>query len=681
MSLTRSISPALRIVGILALVLLLPVVMLTGCGDSGDPASGQPASFGPEYAGWSAEAQYVGIEACQSCHAPQYDDFIRSQMGRSWRHAARSESNANWDNITPLYSAYDDMYYEPYARGEDLFVKEYRIVSGDTTHLRVEQIDFIVGSGHHTNSHIYAENGYFYQVPVTWYAQDAKWGLAPKFQKLGNNYRFGRVITDECMACHNGQPTFVPGSENRFEDVPLGINCEKCHGPGSVHIEEKQAGIIVDITKEIDYSIVNPAKLSAEREMDVCQRCHMQGASVFEGGDTPLDWRPGQPLAAHQNVFWPRQPDSLTHFIMASHPDRLAQSACFKDSWEEDSAAEPMTCLTCHDPHKPIEETREQVNATCQNCHSGQADTISALMCTDPTVVAGTNTATCASCHMPQAGSTDIPYIRITDHFIRVPERLTPEEVEDQTRFIRMASFMDRDPHPRQRADGFLTYYEQFTDRPGMLDSAAVYLARAQAAYNEAPSAVDGEEERLRASWIRLWHLSEDHAAVRRVSQQADFKAPSDAWSYYRIGESFAAINDYARAVRWYEQAVALGPDHLRFMDKLGVALTQAGRLQEASDVFDRLVLANPKFETGLNNRGFMHLLIGDLEAAEQDFRSALALSPDLEQSEANLASILMNTGRVSEARPMVEKLIERFPANPEYRQALDFIRQQGDSP
>jgi len=29
----------------------------------------------------------------------------------------------------------------------------------------------------------------------------------------------------------------------------------------------------------------------------------------------------------------------------------------------------------------------------------------------------------------------------------------------------------------------------------------------------------------------------------------------------------------------------------------------------------------------------------------------------------------------------MVEKLIERFPANPEYRQALDFIRQQGDSP
>lgn len=675
---------SLRLLLLPAALLIISLGWMVGCGNGSESTgSAEPASYGPDYAGWSDEAQYVGIEACQACHAPQHDDFIRSQMGRSWRHAARSESNARWDDIQPLYSEYDDMYYQPFARGEDLFVKEYRLADGDTTHARTEQIDFIVGSGHHTNSHIYSENGYFYQIPVTWYAQDAKWGLAPKFQKSGNNYRFGRVITDECMACHNGQPSFVPGSENRFESVPLGIGCEKCHGPGSIHVEEKQAGIIVDITKEIDYSIVNPGKLSPEREMDVCQRCHMQGASVFEGGDTPLDWRPGQPLVAHQNVFWPRQPDSLTHFIMASHPDRLAQSACFKDSWEEDSSAEPMTCLTCHDPHKPIEETREAVNATCQNCHSGQPETVSALMCTEPTVVAGTNKATCASCHMPQSGSTDIPYIRITDHFIRVPggepDRLSPSEAEDQTRFIRMAAFMDADPHPRQRADGFLTYYEQFTDRPGMLDSAAVYLEKAQEAMDADPDEVDAlENERLMASWIRMWHLAEDHAAVRRLSQRSGFEAPDDAWSYYRIGEAYAAINDHARAVRWYEEAVAKGPDHLRFLDKLGVALTQAGQLQQASDVFDRLVSANPKFETGLNNRGFMHLLIGDIPAAESDFRAALKLSPDLEQAQANLASILINTGRSNEALPIVERLIEAHPSNPEYRQALSYIEGEG---
>ena len=659
-------------------VLAVPLLWLAGCGSSEDPAALTPASFGPEYAGWGADAEYVGIETCRTCHELQYNDFIRSQMGRSWRHGARSESNARWDDVRPLYSEYDDLWYQPFSSGDDIFVKEYRLEGGDTTHVRIEQIDFIVGSGQHTNSHIYEENGYLYQIPVTWYAQDAKWGLAPKFQKSGNNYRFGRVITDECIACHNAQPVFVPGSENRFEDVPLGINCEKCHGPGSIHVEEKQAGIIVDITKEIDFSIVNPGKLTPERELDVCQRCHMQGASVFEGGDTPLDWRPGKPLEVHQNVFWPRQPDSLTHFIMASHPDRLAQSACFKDSWSEGSKAEPMTCLTCHDPHKPIEETRQAVNASCQNCHSGRPEDASALMCTDPSVVAGTNKAACASCHMPKSGSTDIPNIRITDHFIRVPERLTPQEVEDQTRFIRLASFMDPNPSWRQRADGFLTYYEQFTDRPGMLDSAAVYLQRAQEE-QDASGADPEEQSRLVQSWIRMWHLAEDHGAVRRLVQQSGFEAPADAWTSYRIGEAFAAVTDYNRAVRWYQDAVSRGPDHLRFMDKLGVALTQAERYGEAADVFNRLVAANPKFENGLNNRGFLNLLVGDLPSAESDFRQALSLSPDLEQAQANLASILINTGRPGEARPIVEALVEKHPGNQEYRQVLTYLESLGD--
>ena len=161
------------------------------------------------------------------------------------------------------------------------------------------------------------------------------------------------------------------------------------------------------------------------------------------------------------------------------------------------------------------------------------------------------------------------------------------------------------------------------------------------------------------------------------MAQQSGFDPPADAWTYYRIGESFAAINDFNRAIRWYEQALALGPDHLRFMDKLGVAFTQANRFEEASTIFDRLTSANPKYEAGWNNRGFLHLLIGDLEGAEADFRAALALDPNLEQAQANLASILINTGREQEARPILDELIKRHPGNADYRQALEYVRAQ----
>lgn len=624
-----------------------------------------------EYASFSVEAEYVGIEACGQCHTAQHDSFVRSQMGRSFKHAEKELSDATWENVKPIRSDFDDFYYQPFSRGNDLFVREYRLSGRDTTHNRLEKIDFIVGSGQHTNSHIYEENGYLYQVPITWYAQDRKWDLAPKFQKDGNNYRFGRVITEECMACHNAQPKFVTGSENRFEFVPEGINCEKCHGPGSIHVAEKKAGIVVDITKEIDYSIVNPAKLSPELQLDVCKRCHMQGVSVLAPGEAALDWRPGKPLSSHENVFWPRQPDSTTHFIMASHPDRLAMSACFLETWKKDSGFDPLTCITCHEPHSPIEEAgADLISATCINCHAGSAaakggkKSGTPMTCTEPSVVSGKSKATCASCHMPQAPSTDIPNIRITDHYIRVPGRLKPSEARDQTRFIRLASLIDPSPNAHVRAEGFLTYFEQFTDRPGMLDSAKVLLDRAER--QKLPG--------LTASWIRLYHLRNDHASVRRVASTASEKLPVDAWTYYRIGEAFAAFEEYPAAVSWYQKAVDLGPDHLRFNDKLGVALTQAGRADEAILVYNSLLERNPKFENGLNNRGFARLTKQEWDAAEQDFRSVLALSPDMELALANLASLYLNTGRSGEATPIMRQLTKKYPENQEYRRVLAMI-------
>ncbi len=67
----------------------------------------------------------------------------------------------------------------------------------------------------------------------------------------------------------------VLGSENKYTHIPNGIDCERCHGPGELHIKEKFEGKIIDIANEIDFSIVNPAKLPIDLQFDVCQRCHI----------------------------------------------------------------------------------------------------------------------------------------------------------------------------------------------------------------------------------------------------------------------------------------------------------------------------------------------------------------------------------------------------------------------
>src|SRR5207249_3228795 len=142
----------------------------------------------------------------------------------------------------------------PFWNNDSLFFKEFRLSGKDTIYQRTENVNYIVGSGQHTNSHITDVNGYLYQAPMTFYTQSGKWDLPPGFEN-GHNSRFSRKIELECMTCHNAFPKIIAGSENKYEDVPTGINCERCHGPGEAHVKAKLAGKIVDISKEIDYSI------------------------------------------------------------------------------------------------------------------------------------------------------------------------------------------------------------------------------------------------------------------------------------------------------------------------------------------------------------------------------------------------------------------------------------------
>ena len=145
-------------------------------------------------------------------------------------------------------------------------------------------------------------NGYVYQAPVTFYTQRGIWDLPPGFEN-GHNSRFGRKIELECMSCHNAYPKMVEGSENKYAFIANGIDCERCHGPGSKHVEEKRMGKIVDTSKAVDYSIVNPAKLSIDLQLDICQRCHIQGNAVLAPGKSFFDFRPGMHLSDVMNVF------------------------------------------------------------------------------------------------------------------------------------------------------------------------------------------------------------------------------------------------------------------------------------------------------------------------------------------------------------------------------------------
>src|SRR5437879_2825790 len=71
---------------------------------------------------------------------------------------------------------------------------------------------------------------------------------------------FRREISDSCLFCHNGYPSEANAG------LALGIDCQRCHGPGEAHLQGKAR-------------MVNPSRLSSERQIEICMQCHLESAS------------------------------------------------------------------------------------------------------------------------------------------------------------------------------------------------------------------------------------------------------------------------------------------------------------------------------------------------------------------------------------------------------------------
>ena len=400
------------------------------------------------------------------------------------------------------------------------------------------------------------------QVPATFYTQKAKWDLPPGFEN-GYNSRFSRKIELECMSCHNAYPEIILGSENKYQSVPDGIDCERCHGPGSVHVREKQAGMVIDVGKEIDYSIVNPAKLPIDLQLDVCQRCHVQGNSVLKPGKSFYDFRPGMRLSEVMDVYMPEYKGQENEHIMASHAERMKLSRCYTQSLQKSEATNPnksalfpyqnaMTCVTCHNPHISVKETgADQFNLACLGCHVNQkplkGDEVpvaavnevskSNLVCSADKSLRMASNDNCVHCHMPKNGTIDIPHVTTTDHFIRKP--LSSREVKKVKEFVTLVCINNPAADRVSRGLAFLNYFEKF--EPGaefLLDSAAKYFP-------------DGSDELISKNFsglIRLAYLRNNPGLIMGYAERVHdvfsligkkSYSNDDAWTSYRIGEAY----------------------------------------------------------------------------------------------------------------------------------------------
>jgi len=639
------------------------------------------------YLNHSDSAKFVGMNTCKLCHQSTYNSFIKTGMGKSLDVATKQKSSADFSKAT-IYDKFSNMHYNAFWQNDSLYFKEYRIEKNDTNHSRTEKVNFIIGSGQHTNSHLQIVNGYINQMPMTFYTQKKHWDLPPGFEN-GFNTHFTRKIGLECMSCHNGYPNFVLGSENKYNSIPTGIDCERCHGPGSIHVTERQTGKIVDTSKYIDYSIVNPAKLSIDRQFDLCQRCHLQGNAVLKEGKSFYDFKPGQKLSDFISVFLPKYKNADEDFIMASHADRLKQSACFIMSYEKvqnknslKPYKEALTCITCHNPHVSVKETNENVfNDACNNCHT--ANSKSDLLCSEKNVVlarnakqghAPTKFLNCVSCHMPSSGSTDIPHVSVHDHYIRKP--ISKKEKDKIKTFVGLYSINEKDPSSLTKAQAYINQYEKFDQNVSFLDSAASLLKD-----KKAEELFTHIRALIQLNFIKQ-NFQKIISYVTQIGEQRCLNSlfvkksfdNLDAWTCYRIAESHYYTNDLTASIQWFKQAVNLAPFNLEFRNKLGSTLAALNNFKDAKEQFNFVIKENPKHVSALTNLGYVKLSEGMQAEAIKLYQIALKIDPDYEPLLLNLAGYYAFVKNKKEAKRYLEIILKKNPKNQKAKMALEQV-------
>jgi hypothetical protein len=324
---------------------LVIVLALAGCaGETGpqgppgaDGAQGPPGPAGPAGAAGADGApgpagadgvsytppEYVGREACAECHEEIYARFMKS--GHPYK------LNPVVDGQPPEY---------PFTE-----------LPSPPEGYEWEDISYVIG-GYNWKARFIDQDGYI----ITGADENAttQYNYYNPDIDMGNNwvgYHAGEEeVPYNCGSCHTtayspeGNQDGLPGLIGTWTEP--GIQCEECHGAGSLHVENPMT-----------------VRVNVDRDAAACGNCH------FRGVPEEVDASGG--LIKHHEQY-----------------EELFQSKHLT-----------LDCVECHDPHDGVIQLRQVGEPTtrtqCENCHFKEAQN----QANPKHETAGLE---CVSCHMPR---------------------------------------------------------------------------------------------------------------------------------------------------------------------------------------------------------------------------------------------------------------------------------------
>jgi len=586
--------------------------------DSGAPPPDPRLTFDTPFRNVRPGVAYVGDARCALCHKDLASSFHHHPMGRSAVLLSDPPDGVEkYGPSPPHFPAFGNAEYLVESRGESFVHTE--IIKDSSGHEAARtDVPVIagIGSGTRGRSYVCARDGSLWQSGASWFSEKQVWDISPGFSP---GMHGGRAMAPVCLFCHVNRVEPVAGSINRYKEPFFGkqvaIGCERCHGPGELHVAEQIDG--KRITDGVDTSIVNPKHLTPELREDICRQCHFQGAlRIDRRGRHEFDFRPGLPLELFITVFL-RHPSLTDYHRSVGQVEQTSISRCAQASGGK------FGCTSCHDPHStPAPAAKDEFyRQRCLACHKPQD-------CRETAELRREKNDACATCHMQKAASANIAHTAVTDH--RILRRPAPSKPADKSLPAGELPILIPPGHPQYGLDA--------AERARDL---GVGLSRR----TRTPS--DGADL--------------DNEAVRLL-REATARHPDDADAWEALAHVLIGQGEWGQAFQAAQSAVAAGPDRETALLLAADAGIRAYWPERAVEYARRAVEINPGSPANHFQLGWALIEVERYEEAATELRAALKIAPNHAVARAFLAVCLHKLGRARDARVELDRAMAVVP-------------------
>jgi len=660
-------------------------------------ACGRQPPAGPEVTpAEPALAAWVGAAVCAGCHEAETSLWRGSHHERAMQPANDSTVLGDFDAAAIVYDGVGTRFFR---RGADFLVEtdgpdgepaEYRVAwtfgveplqqylleldAGRVQALSVAWDSRPAAEGGQRWFHLYPDPSIDAADPLHWTGTYQRWNTM-------------------CADCHStGLEKGYDADADRFatEFAAVDVDCEGCHGPGSLHAANPATPPPALSPVERAW-VLGPGQRIAARngatpaqpEAEVCAQCHSRRSQLTD------DYAPGDPmLDAYRPVLLDR---GLYH----ADGQILDEVYVYGSFIQSAMAAAGVTCSDCHDPHSA--RLRAEGNALCTGCHSPAVyDQVlhhrhdagtAAEQCTachmrsetymvvdprrdhsfrvprpDLSATTGAPNA-CNDCHADQTSAWAAARIaewypdgRSTEPHFGVALAAGRNWAEDARRLL--VALIGDDTEPAvARATGIALLAERFTAADvGLIEQvldtgdALMQLAAIDASEQFAPEVRVGLLQRF---------LTDDLRAIRVAAGRALVSARSEL-SPRRQADLDAAVTEYLAVQEFNSDR----PEGL--LNRASVAV-ELGRFDEAEAIYREAIERHPYFGALYVNLSDLYRQIGRADDGEATLRAGLAVSPDDPALGIALGFALVRAGRPAEALPLFEAAADGAPDDPYY--------------